>query len=53
MDRGTKAAGGTLMKKVAISTATVDRIVGGRYEWRDGSYRKRPREEGGGEGRDG
>ena len=36
------------MRKIAVSTAVVDRTVGERYEWRDRSYRKRQREEDGG-----
>ena len=31
----------TLAKAVEVGTATIDRIVGGRYEWRDGEYAKR------------
>ena len=29
-----------LAQRIAVSTATIDRVVGGRYEWRDGSYRR-------------
>ena len=47
MDKRSKAAGGTLIKKIAVSQVTVDRIVGGQYEWKDKSYavRKRRRAE--------
>ena len=48
--RGARAGVGAMMERGATSTATVDRLGGGRYGWREGSYRKRPREEGGGEG---
>ena len=31
----------TLAKAVEVGTATIDRIVGERYDWRDGAYAKR------------
>ena len=40
VDGGAKA-GGTLARRIAISTVTVDRIVGDKYEWRDDSYRRK------------
>ena len=36
---------GTKRKAILIGPAAIERIVGGRYEWRDAGY-KRPRQAG-------
>ena len=36
VERGNRARGGGLKRAIAIGAATVERIVRGRYEWRDG-----------------
>ena len=46
VDSGSRT-GGTLARRIAVSTVTVDRIVGDRYEWRDGSYRGKRARRGG------
>ena len=40
---GAGAKGGrlTLAKAIEVGTAAINRIVGERYEWRDGAYAKR------------
>ena len=35
------ATGVTLRKRIEVGALTIDRIVGGRYEWRDGRYKVR------------
>ena len=35
------AAGVTLRKRIEVGALTIDRIVGNRYEWRDGRYKVR------------
>ena len=39
------ATGGrvTLSRAIEVGSRTIDRIVGGRYEWRDAAYVKKPR----------
>ena len=34
-----RATGGALRRKIEVGEQTVDRIVGGAYEWRDGRYK--------------
>ena len=35
------ATGVTLRKRIEVGALTIDRIVGDRYEWRDGRYKVR------------
>ena len=37
---GAKRGRLTLAKAIEVGTAAIDRIVGERYEWRDGAYAK-------------
>ena len=42
MDSGRSGHGRmTLGRTVEVGTVTIDRIVSGRYEWRDGRYAKK------------
>ena len=43
MDASSKrhATAVTLRKRIEVGALTIDRIVGGRYEWRDGRYKVR------------
>ena len=34
-----RAVGGALRRRIEVGEHTVDRIVGGAYEWRDGRYK--------------
>ena len=37
---GAKRGRLTLAKAIEVGTAAIDRVVGERYEWRDGAYAK-------------
>ena len=39
VERRKRAWGGTLKDGVRVGPLTVERVVGGRYEWRDAEYR--------------
>ena len=44
MDKSSDTGGRvTLKRAIAVSDVTIERIVGGAYEWRDGAYAKRRR----------